>query len=278
MKLKIGTVLTAAAGGGLFFAVAPNGDKTRRRRLRVFQCRRFAHRGLHDRESGVPENSLAAFEKAADAGYGIELDVRLTKDGIPIVIHDENTMRVCGADHVVADTSFAELRALTLSGSEEKIPSFEEALERINGRVPLIIEVKNGHDTAAICPAVMRKLYLYPGFYCVQSFSPFVLKWFRDHEPNVLRGQLSFDFFEPTYDRGEAWPVKFAASYLVENVLSRPDYIAYDIHSRSSLPLIVNRKWFGTPFASWTVRSRTEMEEADDRGDIVIFEGFLPEK
>ena len=103
----------------------------------------FAHRGLHDNNHQIPENSLAAFQRAVDAGYGIELDVQLSADRIPVVFHDATLSRMCGIDRRVNELTFAELRQLSLVNTKEQIPSFQEALALVNGKVPLLVTVSN---------------------------------------------------------------------------------------------------------------------------------------
>ena len=240
MKIKTGFLSgMAMSAAGFLFLSAPNADYNRRSRLRLFRVTRFAHRGLHDKESA--ENTMASFKKAVAAGYGIELDVRLSADGIPVIFHDETTGRLCDKDLIVGETSFEELRSLKIGKNAEQMPTLKEVLDLVGTKVPLIIEIKNGHGVRPICDAVMRELRFFPGFYCVQSFSPFILKWFADHEPYILRGQLSFDFFAPRHEREESFPVKIGATYLLENVISRPDYVAYNIRDFHKIPLKISR-------------------------------------
>ena len=105
----------------------------------------FAHRGLHDNNHQIPENSLAAFQRAVDAGYGIELDVQLSADRTPVVFHDATLGRMCGINRRVNELTFAELRQLSLVNTKEHIPSFQEALALVNGKVPLLVELKMEH-------------------------------------------------------------------------------------------------------------------------------------
>lgn len=280
MKKIKGIALSSLAllAGGALYGMAPNSDRTRRQRLRPFEAVAIAHRGLHDNASDAPENTLPAFRKAVDAGYGIELDVRLTRDGIPVVFHDEDLKRAVGAEEKVEDLTYDELKKFRLFSSEETIPRFEDVLNLIGGKVPLIVEIKAEYDVFEICNKVMRKLYCYPGIYCIESFSPFVLKWFKDHEPNVLRGQLSLDFFDPQLEKKKPWFVKFTAKNLMGNVFSRPDFISYDFHCARNLPLTLSRKLFEAKTAAWTVRSEEDLAFADQFFDIIIFEGFKPDR
>ena len=264
--------------GGALYTMAPNSDRERRQRLRPFESVAIAHRGLHDNRSDAPENSMLAFRKAVDAGYGIELDVRLTRDGIPVVFHDENLKRTSGLDKEIGELTYDELKKVKLFSSQETIPLFEDVLELIGGKVPLIVEIKAEYDIFEICERVMRKLYCYPGIYCIESFSPFVLKWFKDHEPFLLRGQLSLDFFDPQWKQEKPWPVKFTAKNLMGNIFSRPDFVSYDFHCARNLPLTVSRKVFEAKTAAWTVRSEEDLALADQYFDIIIFEGFEPNR
>lgn len=274
----LASAMLALTVGGALYAMAPNADRNRRQRLRPFESVAIAHRGLHDNVSLVPENSMAAFQKAIDAGYGIELDVRLTRDGIPVVFHDEDLNRAFGTTKRISDLTYEELKRVPLFQSKETVPLFEDVLSLIDGQVPLIIEIKAEYDVFEICNKVMRKLYGYPGIYCIESFSPFVLKWFKDHEPYVLRGQLSLDFFDPQWEQKKPWSIKFAAKNLMGNVFSRPDFISYEFSCAQNLPLTISRKIFEAKTAAWTVRSVEDLAFAEKYFDIIIFEGFKPER
>ena len=150
---------------------------------------RYAHRGWHDKPA-VPENSLPAFRRAAEAGFGAELDVHLTKDGRLAVVHDSDLTRVCGQGGIVEDLTAAELAAYRLEGTEETIPFLEEVLPLFEGKAPLVVEIKpsrGNHD--ALTKAAMECLDRFRTDYCVESFDPRVLVWLRQNRPEVLRGQ-----------------------------------------------------------------------------------------
>lgn len=114
----------------------------RKARMQAFERQYIAHRGFHDNRSECPENSLPAFERAIQMGYGIELDVQLTKDGVPVVFHDWDLKRAAGVDRKIRDCTFEELQSYRLFGSSQTIPAFETVLELADGRTPLIIELK----------------------------------------------------------------------------------------------------------------------------------------
>lgn len=266
----------AGAAAAALCCMKPNHDQERRQRLGPFEDRRVAHRGLHDNENNIPENSLAAFDCAVTAGFAIELDVRLTKDGQLAVIHDATMKRVAKVNKQVAEMTLAEVQAYPLFGTEQRVPSFEEALSTIDGKVPLVVEIKASTDVDAICIATWEQLRAYRGVYCVISFSPLALAWFKKHAPAVLRGQLAMDFFDPWKQRKEPWPVKFSQTYLLTNCISKPDFIAYEFKGAEKVPLVLVRKVFHGATAGWTVRSQAEMDYADRFFDIVVFEGFCP--
>ena len=232
----------------------------------------YAHRGLFDNQSDAPENSLAAFKKAVAAGYGIELDVQLSKDGIPVVFHDAGLKRMCGAEGNVWDYTLAELKEMRLADSQERIPTFSEALKTIGGKVPLIVEYKLDVVNTAVCIRGNKLLKTYPGPYCIESFHPRALRWYRKHRPDVLRGQLGMDFKK---DKGYyEKPRFFFLSHLLTNVLTRPDFIAFRHTDASAFSRRVCRR-LGALSVAWTVRSQKQYEAAKDDFDLFIFDSFL---
>ena len=143
----------------------------------------YAHRGLHDNQTDAPENSLKAFEKAVDAGYGIEFDVQLSKDYIPVIFHDATLERMCGIQGNVWDYTAEELQAMKLADSAETIPTLARALELIGGRVPLIIEYKLHVPRTEVCQLADEILQGYQGIYCIESFHPLAVTWYRTNRP-----------------------------------------------------------------------------------------------
>lgn len=241
---------------------------------RDFPAQHFAHRGLHN--GVLPENSLPAFAAAVQAGYGIELDVRLTRDGQAVVFHDATLLRLCGDPRRVGDLTYAELSTLTLEDSDEHIPLFSDVLALVASRVPLIVELKLDRvNDCAVCNTAWQLLRDYPGFFCVESFSPFALRWFKKHHRGVLRGQLSGNLAEDT--KGLVRLGRILAGHLLTNVLSRPHFIAYDCTAKRPLSYLLCHKWFGSLRVAWTVRSPLQAKEALSCADRIIFEGFVPD-
>ena len=233
----------------------------------------YAHRGLHDNKTEAPENSMAAFRKAVDAGYGIELDVQLTKDRIPVVFHDETLQRVCKVSGNVRDYTYEELKTCSLCNSEEKIPLFVDVLKMVDGKVPLIVEIKSYENASEVCTAVDAVLSEYQGIYCMESFHPFAVHWYRKNRPQVLRGQLSSNFNKP----GKCEPfTQWLVHYLLLNVLGRPDFIAYNHKYKHNISRVICRYLFRAISVAYTIKSPEELEKNKKSFDLFIFEGFIP--
>lgn len=233
----------------------------------------YAHRGLHDNKTDAPENSMAAIRKAVDAGYGIEFDVQLTKDRIPVVFHDETLKRVCGAEGNVRDYTYEELQAFPLLGSEERIPRFADVLEAVGGRVPLVIEMKIHENPAEVCATADALLRHYNGPYCMESFHPMAVNWYRRNRPEVIRGQLSANFNSPTEKESFT---KFLVHHLLTNLLARPDFIAYSHTAKGNLSRRLCGRLFGALSVAWTIRSQEQLDACRKDFDLFIFEGFIP--
>lgn len=264
--------LLAAAGIAAAVAVAvpvllSAPGRAKKDKKAPFQGRNFAHRGLHTEDKSVPENSMAAFKKARDAGYGMELDVQLSKDGEVVVFHDDTLDRVCGVPGRVDEKDYAELKELSLCGSDEHIPLFGEVLETVNGSVPLIVELKNGKRNKELCEKTYALLSGYRGDYCVESFNPLIVGWFRKNAKHVLRGQLATTYGD--YE-GIKKPLALLLSRCLMNVVSRPQFVAYRIGPK---PLTVKLcELMGAMKVGYT----SKVEENEIGRDAVIFEFYRP--
>lgn len=239
----------------------------------LFKKKYFAHRGLHDNEGDAPENSMAAFRKAVEAYYGIELDVHVTKDGIPVIFHDSVLKRICGADGEIKDYTYEELQKFTLCNSKERIPKLEELLRMVDGRVPLIVEIKSDKADVSCCKMIDSMLRTYGGEYCIESFNPMVLWWFRRHHNGVVRGQLSSNFRKDGEYKNIGF---FFMTHLLFNFLTKPDFIAYNHKFMEEPGRRICRKIYRNPAAAWTIRNREELEETSKEFDFFIFESFTP--
>lgn len=227
----------------------------------------IAHRGLHDEE--CPENSLPAFQKAIDKGYAIELDVRLLADNNVVVFHDEQISRMTSGDKYINNLTKDTILDYNLKDSKEKIPLFSQVLELVDGKVPLLIEIKNEGNPGELEKQVLKMLKEYKGEYAIQSFNPYVVEWFKDNAPEITRGILS------SYFKGEklACYKKFALKRMLLNKKCEPMFISYDVRN---LPNRYVRKYENLPILTWVVRSQQDYERVIKFSDNIIFENFTP--
>lgn len=247
------------------------GGRTGHSRLQELRNYVYAHRGLHNEVR--PENSMAAFRAAWEHGYGVELDIHLMQDGNLAVIHDSNLQRVAGADVAIEDLTVADLENYTLYGSGEHIPLFSQVLELYRGIAPLIVELKCVRgNVKPLCEAACRLLDDYEGLYCMESFDPRVTRWLRKHRPDIIRGQLSENWFHSKVKLPGI--LKFVMTYHISNVYTRPDFIAYKYCDRNAFGTNICRKLWNVQGVSWTIQNKEEFITAVNEGWIPIFEGF----
>ena len=234
----------------------------------------YAHRGLHDNESEAPENSMAAFRKAVEAGYGIELDIQLSKDRIPVVFHDFTLERMCGVMGSVKNYTWEQLQQFPLLQSQERIPRFEDVLQLVDGKVPLIVEFKVETVDFSICPIADKLLDGYKGLYCMESFHPACIFWYRLHRNRIVRGQLSDGFLQ----QNQWWPHFLLIQHLLLNFVGRPDFIAYNHKYAASLSRRLCHSLYRSTAVAWTIKSQQELDKAKKHFDLFIFDSFLPKE
>ncbi len=234
----------------------------------------YAHRGLHDNAGDAPENTMAAFKRAVDRGYGIELDVQMTRDGKVVVVHDFNLKRICGIDRDVDTLTYEELQQYPIYDSQETIPLFTDVLALVDGQVPLIVELKYKNSRSLVCEKTDAILRDYTGTYCIESFHPAVLFWYRLNHPEVCRGQLSTNYQK--HD-GKRELSMWAARHLLMNLYAAPDFIAYDCRDMKAVSKNICRNLYGCPSVAWTIKSQEQLDQCRKYYDYFIFEGFIPE-
>mgnify|MGYP005890446711 CR=1 FL=1 len=256
----------------LLYLLAPR--LSGRRRVHPFFGVKWAHRGLHDIKKGIPENSIPAFQAAIEAGYGIELDVHLTKDGKLVVFHDDDFRRICGEKGKVEETDYARMRTYRLSRTGEKIPLLSEVLRLVDGKVPLLIEVKLPSADTEVCRRLDEELQGYRGKYMVQSFNSLVLRWMKKHRNEIPRGQLSENLTRKPDTTHYA--LRFCVKYLLSNCMCRPDFISYNLLFQRDISLKLAHGLFHAPCAAWVLRSEKELEQCQKQFCMYIFENFLP--
>ena len=262
--VSLAVILTAVY---FFILVRP----TKKTKPSEVLLRDYAHRGLHNGKD-APENSLAAFEAACQAGYGIELDVQLSRDGKVMVFHDYTLVRMTGCDKKLCELDAEELTKLTLGESDQKIPTFAEVLSLVDGRVPLLVELKGETFDTSLCEKVSNMLREYKGIYCVESFNPLLIGSMKKQMPEVFCGLL---YTNVCRDKKKKSALNMALTAMALNVVAKPDFIAFNKQDRDSLPVKITTRLYKAPKFVWTVNKQEELDTAHKNGELPIFENIF---
>jgi glycerophosphoryl diester phosphodiesterase len=239
--------------------------------------RPIAHRGLHDAAHGIIENSASAVAAAMGKGYAVEVDLQCAKDHVPVVFHDETLDRLTPETGPVAACTAEALSAIPLRGSNDRILSLPALLALVNGRVPLVLEVKSTWTREGKYEAnIALLLASYPGPVGVMSFDPYCVAAFKEIEPSLPRGLISERFSDRDYWSNLTPWQRFAMRNLLTSAIARPHFIAYDIKALPALAPFIAQTLFGLPLLTWTVRTKEERERALRYADAMIFEGITP--
>ena len=232
--------------------------------------RPYAHRGLWGGE--IPENSLAAFARAAEQGYAIELDVQLSADGEVMVFHDYTLDRMCGVQGKLSERTASELSALSLQGTSETIPTLRQVLEVVAGRVPLLVELKGESTQNGVCAPVAVLLDAYTGAYCVESFNPILLGWWKKNRPQVLRGLLVTDLLRSKREGSRVQNIALTLRLL--NFLCRPQFLAWDLKWKHRLADLALLRVFGVASFCFTAQDMDTYARMLDAGTAPIFDSI----
>ena len=227
----------------------------------------IAHRGLHG--GSIPENSTLAFKRALEYGYAIELDVNITKDNKVIVFHDNTLFRMCGVNKKVRNCTFGYIKTLQLNNTKYKIPILKEVLKLINGKVPLIIELKNEGVSTRLEKNVLKIMKEYDGEYIYQSFNPFSILYMKNKNKKVKTALLSSNSFK---NLKSFFMVVLTNSKLVFNFV-KADIISYKLEDINNKVL---KRYKNIPLFTWTISNMIELKEAKKVSDGIIFENILP--
>jgi glycerophosphoryl diester phosphodiesterase len=241
--------------------------------LANFLIRPIAHKGLHSNDSRIPENSIPAFQKSIEHKLPIELDIQLTQDNNIIVFHDYNLQRICGLNKLVKKCTLTEIKELNLLNSGYQIPLLTEVLELVQGKVPILIDIKNRNKAGKLEKLLVQELENYKGDIAIQSFNPFSIRWFARYSPNIIRGQLHFKVRNQIIDK----IIRYTFIEKIFNFISQPDFISFrivDIDNKNKMKRIQNQK---TPTILCTVKSSEDYSKLKDVCDNVIFENFIPD-
>ncbi len=227
----------------------------------------IAHRGYHSEKDSIPENSLPAFIKAIENNYIIELDLHILKDGNVVVFHDDNLNRMTGLNKNIKDTTYDEIKDLRLKNTNNFIPLFEDVLNLVNGKVPIIVEFKYDVKAGILEKATMDILKNYNGKFVVKSFSPLSVLYIKKHYPDVIRGFLSSGM-----DSEKCFIKKW---FLTSNFLIKflnVDFLSYDINSLPNKNVEKFRK--NHTVLGWTARNKDDFEKGKKYCDNLICENF----
>lgn len=242
--------------------------------------RPIAHRGLHDRGRGIIENTASAFAAAIEGGYAIECDVQLSRDGIPMIFHDDDLDRLTGVSGPVGARTMAELATYKLldSAAGDTPQRFDAFLAQINGRVLLQIELKQQPNQAAtevLAQTVMDALKGYRGPVTLESFDPKLVIEVKKRGATMPVGIVTYAYDEPEWDQHLSEATKFALRHLLHWPLSRFDFISCRDKSLD-LPAVKLFRSFGMPVTAWTIKSPAAALAVLGKADQIVFEGFDP--
>lgn len=242
--------------------------------------RPIAHRGLHDRSRGIIENTASAFEAACQRGYTIECDVQLSRDGIPMIFHDDDLDRLTGVPGPVSARTMAELASYKLLGSAtgDTPQSFAEFLAQVDGRVLLQIELKQQPDQSAtevLAQTVLDALQRYRGSVTIESFDPRLIVALRKRGAAYPIGIITYGYDEPEWDSHVAGGTKFMLRHLLHWPQTRFDFISCRDNALD-LPAVKLFRSFGVPVTTWTIKSSAAALAVMGKADQIVFEGFEP--
>lgn len=232
----------------------------------------IAHRGLYSKDQSIPENSILSFKKALEHNYAIECDINVLGDGTVVVFHDKDLKRICNIDKKLSELNVNDLKTLTLFETTEKIPLLEDLLQLVDGKKPLLIELKPHGDWKLLVENTVEILKDYKHPYALFSFNPKIVKWLKKNSPHIIRGQIT-SFFE------DDPKMNFIAKYLMKSLFltkfSKPDFISYDIRNLPNKYLDKAYKK-GLVCISYTARTLEELKMVRSHYHNSVFEYFKP--
>lgn len=245
----------------------------RRTNMEPFKNTFIAHRGLFNNVD-FPENSYPAFEAAIDKNFGIELDVQLTKDNQLVVFHDGNINRMCGVKKKISSLTYEQLSSYKLLDTDLSAPLFEDVISLIDGKVPVIIEIKAHGAFMKATKMLVKRLESYKGIYCIQSFNPAIIRWLKVNKPDITRGILSNDYLRLPK---KTLTQKFIVSNLLFNAWCKPDFISYNHEYPSKIALKVCKSFYNCNMVGWNIKSSENLDYAKKFFEVYIFDSFVPE-
>lgn len=225
-----------------------------------------AHRGLHNKEMGVEENSPSAFQLAIDAGLNIEMDIRITKDEQLIVFHDGDGKRMLKIEENIENLTLTDILTANIGSSQDKVMTFREFLEMVSGNVGLIIEIKATSKNDRVCQLCSETLDGYSGNFSICSFRPEIVRWFAKNRKHFIRGQLIENILT---DKRYTWIVRILQTFNGFAFLVRPNFLSVEYRHARFFTWI---RMFGGILSVWTIRDQKSMDKYRQKADAIIFE------
>lgn len=232
---------------------------------------KYAHRGLHDLKFKAPENTKLAYLRAIEHNYAIELDLNITKDNEYVCFHDNNLERMCNINESLNNFTITELKEIKVKETNEYIPSFLEVLKLVDGKVPLLIEIKSHKGYKKHLFKLVKLLDNYKGDFAVFSFDYRIVKWFKKNRSNYIRGQIASYFLD-----NNKLPkiLKYLNKILFFNKFTKPDFVSYNILNIPN-KYITKAKSKGVLLFGYTAFSKEEYINSLKYLDNLVFEGFI---
>jgi glycerophosphoryl diester phosphodiesterase len=241
-------------------------------------ARPIAHRGLHDRANGIVENTLSAADAAIAGNYAIECDVQDTADGEAVVFHDHTLDRLTDRQGPVRERTAAELTGLAIASTADRIPTLATFLARVDGRVPVIVEVKSRFDGGlGLTRRTVEVLSAYRGPVAVKSFDPAVVGALRGIAPGLPRGIVAQARYEGREWQGLTEEARHGMANLLHLPHTQPAFISWRVGDLPLAAPFLCRHLGGMPLMTWTVRTAEDRRQAAAHADQMVFEGFRPD-
>ena len=240
-------------------------------------CRPIAHRGLHNLDAKVIENSRSAVKAAMAKNFAIEVDLQPDCDGNPMVFHDETLDRLTNSSGRVDELSVSELRSISYRISPDTILALEDLLTIVGGKVPLIVEIKSmWRDQHRFVEKIVAKFNNYDGKFALMSFDPAIMMIVKSLAPDICRGLVAERFRDTAYWKHLSWGQKFVLKNLLWSFRVQPHFVAYNIADLPTVGTHLFSRILRRPLLTWTVRTEADKRRALKYADAMIFEGFVP--
>jgi glycerophosphoryl diester phosphodiesterase len=240
-------------------------------------ARPVAHRGLHDISRGIVENMPGAVQAAIAGNFAIEVDIQLSADGEAMVHHDDALGRLNEGSGALLQKTAAELKAVKFKDTGEHMMSLGDLCTLVDGRVPLVIEVKSHFDgDRKLVRRMAEVLSSYSGPVVGMSFDPDQVLALRELVPNLPRGIVAQRDYDDDYWKKLTKQQRDSMLYLRHGFRTEPHFVAYWVDLLPAPAPWIARNIFGCPLLTWTVRTPGQRERAARYADQMIFEGFVP--